>query len=155
MMKAPPTAMVVNHPYSELPDGAILAVDFGLKRVGVAVCDPGRRVAVGVKCLDGLSGRALVREVARLADERCARVILIGEPPAEARGAGPVIAGADALAKSLTAKGFVIVRWSEAYTTAQVLSDRKRLGGKGGKTAGWQDVGAAVVMLREFLDGFS
>ncbi len=139
-------------PVEEFPEGVILAVDYGLKRVGLAVCDPDRRVAVGAGFLKGLSGRKLARAIKAEAQERDVKTILIGEPPEGAREVEPVIEGADNLTDTLQKWGFYVLRWDESYTTSTVLSDRRRYGGKSKTGKGWIDEASAVLILQSYLD---
>ena len=139
-------------PAKDSSKGPILAVDFGLKRVGLAVCDPGRRVAVGAGYLEGISGRKLARAVKAEAIKRDAGTVLIGEPPEGARGVEPVIKGADILANALQKWGFNVLRWDESYTTSSVLSTRRQYGGKSKTGKGWIDEASAVLILQSYLD---
>ncbi len=132
--------------------GAILCVDFGLKRVGLAVTDPRRRTAVGAGCIEGLSGRSLARAVRAEAAKRGVKVILIGQPPQGARGVEPVIRGADALAEASRRFGLEVIRWDESYSTSEALAARRTYGGKSRAGRGWIDEAAAVLILRSYLD---
>ena len=132
--------------------GPVLGVDYGLKRVGLAVSDPERRVAVGAGRLEGLSGRALARAIAAAARSRKAGVIVVGAPPAGSRGHDEVAAGASKLAAALARMGFEVVRCDESYTTAEALAAGRRFGGKLTSTKGWVDEAAAVLILQGYLD---
>lgn len=135
-----------------VPQAPILAVDYGLKRVGLAISDPHGRVAVGAGILVGLTGRALARAVMVAARERNAKSILVGEPPEGAREVEEVIAGANKLSEYLASKGFPVYRIDEDYTTAVALASRKAIGGKGKRTKKWIDEAAAIIILQRFLD---
>lgn len=130
----------------------VLGVDYGLKRVGLAVSDPARRVAVGVGVIEGLQGRALARAIVNSASERRVSEIVIGSPSGTGRDGGAVKQGADDLAQTLTRMGIKVERWNEDYTTATALSDRKRVGGKRNVRRGWEDEAAAIFILQDFLD---
>ncbi len=135
-----------NHP------GALLCVDYGLKRVGLAISDEDRRLAVGAGWLEGLSGRSLARAIMNEADKRGIRGIVIGEPPEGAREVGEVIDGANRLATALGEKGFEVIRWDESFTTATALADRKKYGGKSSKPRGWIDEAAAILILQSYIE---
>jgi len=135
-----------NHP------GALLCVDYGLKRVGLATSDEDRRLAVGAGWLEGLSGRSLARTIKNEADKRGIREIVIGEPPEDAREVGKVIDGANRLAEALKKLGFEVVRWDESFTTATALADRKKYGGKSSKPRGWIDEAAAILILQSYIE---
>lgn len=137
---------------NDCPGVPILAVDFGLKRIGLAVCDPGRCVAVGAGYLEGISGRKLARAIKAEALKRNTDTVLIGKPPEGARGVEPVINGADNLADTLLKWDFRVLRWDESYTTSSVLSARRQYGGKARTGKGWIDEASAVLILQDFLD---
>lgn len=132
--------------------GAILGVDYGLRRVGLSICDEKQRLAVGAGWLEGLSGRALARAVKAAAVERNAGLVVIGKPPQGARDAEKVISGVNALVVSLMRMGLKVVKWDENFTTATVLADRKRFGGKSSKRKGWIDEAAAILILQDYID---
>ncbi len=60
--------------------GAVIGIDFGGKRVGVALSDPDRKVAFPSAVLDGSDTERLAREIARLVEEREATLVVIGLP---------------------------------------------------------------------------
>lgn len=128
-----------------------MAVDFGLKRVGLALCDPSHKVAVGAGILVGLSGRTLARTIKKQAEDRNIKIILIGIPPDGAREVEEVIAGADNLANSLRKMKFTILRWDEEFSTARALADRKKIGGKSKPSKQWIDEAAAILILQDYL----
>lgn len=148
---------------SQIEDRTILGIDFGLTFTGIAVSDKQRKLAVGVTTLDNLTGRALVRAVKSIADARKARTIVIGSPyevddslldMSDINHCNTrVVMGIMDLAEALQNAGFEIILWDEAYTTATVLSDRRRLGGgKNSRTKDWLDMAAATVILQSYLD---
>lgn len=131
-------------------EGPFLGVDYGLKRVGLAISDPAGKVAVGAGILADLSGRALVRAVRAQAVRRGARAVVLGSPGLHKNGHAAT--KADLLAQGLEKLGLTVYRWNEDYTTAHVLSERKRVGGKGKPAKRWVDEAAAVLILQDFLD---
>ena len=130
----------------------ILGVDYGLKRVGLAVGYLSQRMAVGAGWLEGLSGRSLARAVKAEAVKRGSGVVVIGQPPEGARDNDRVIAGADSLVAALERMGMKVVRWDESYTTSAVISDRKKYGGKSSRPRGWIDEAAAILILQSYID---
>ncbi len=132
--------------------GAIFGVDYGLKRVGLAVSDPEGRVAVGAGRLEGLSGRALARAIGAAARSRGAEVVVIGQPSGEGRGHEEVTSGTTALSAALERMGFEVAGWDESYTTAEALAARRRFGGRSSASKGWADEAAAILILQSYLD---
>ncbi len=134
-----------------MKDG-ILAVDFGLQRTGLAVCDSNRRVAVGAGNLSDLKNRALARSIIQAAESRGIKTILVGEPPPDAREVEAVIDGANNLCVRLEQHGFNVIRWDEDCTTAEALAARKHIGGKSSKGKKWIDEASAIILLQRYLD---
>ena len=132
--------------------GAIIGVDFGLKRVGLAVCDPERRTAVGAGWLDGISGRSLLRRIKTEAEKRGVVTIVIGCPAGSGRDVDEVRQGVFDLAAGLEKTGFQVILRDEGYTTFAVMRERKRIGGKSSKPRGWIDEASAVLILQDYLD---
>jgi len=137
---------------SSVSQGAILGVDYGLKRVGLAVSDENGRLAVGVGWLEGLSGRSLARRIKAEADKRNAKLVVIGQPPEGARDSDRVAAGVDELTTALEKMGLDTERYDESYTTSTVLAERKKYGGKSSKPRGWIDEAAAILILQSYID---
>lgn len=138
---------------SEKLYGVILAVDFGINKSGLAICDYERRVAVGVGHLEK-SGRALARAVFAIAKDRGADSVLVGSPPPGAKNAGPVIAGSDRLCDALRKHGMKIIRWDEGYTTAEAIRAKKYYGGRSKPGKMWIDEAAAVLILQSYLTNY-
>jgi len=138
-------------------NGALLGEDFGSKRVGPAVTDPERRVAVVLKMIEGKSGRELARAIKAVADEKGCGTIVIGHPAPDepvpvSHGFSEVIAGIERLTGNLRGMGFTVVLWDESFTTATALNDRRKVGGKGAHRSKWIDSSAATLLLRDYLD---
>lgn len=132
--------------------GPILAVDVGLKRTGLAICDPQRTVAVG-------AGQVLASDIATLtqallqeAERRKITTVLLGLPRATPRGGKEVRARVENLAQRLRQTGLEVVLWDETGTTAQALKERKHYGGKGKQAREWADEAAAILLLESYLD---
>ena len=136
---------------NNLGEGAVLGIDFGLKRVGLANCDAGRHVAVGAGWLEGLSGRALVLRIKAEADKRRARIIVIGCPRTGGRDVDKVRRGVSELTAGMESLDFKVVLVDESFTTATALKARKNAGGKSSKPKGWIDEAAAVLILQDYL----
>lgn len=140
-----------NFPRPALLSGVLVGVDFGLKRVGLAICDPEGRVAVGGGRIEGLHGGALTLAVVAAARIRGAQGIVVGEP-ALTRGNESVIKGALRLGKALQDEGFEVAIWPESYTTAAAHAARRHYGGVSRTGKGWVDEAAAVVLLQDYLE---
>ena len=137
--------------------GKLLALDVGLARIGVAVCDPLRLAARPLQVIVRRSRRADFALLAYLVQEQEAVALIVGLPlnmdGSEGVQAQTVRKWADRLAYALRALGALrpIIFWDERLSTfaAQELlnvGDNKR-----GKKIG-EDAAAAAVILQSYLD---
>jgi putative Holliday junction resolvase len=62
------------------PPGRLLAIDFGERRVGLALSDPDGRFAVPYGTLQRGSDRDLLRELRQIADDEGVTALVLGEP---------------------------------------------------------------------------
>lgn len=131
--------------------GALLCVDFGLKRVGLAVCDSEGRAAVGAGKIEGKLGKALAQAVRDAGRIRNVTGIVIGDPSVT-RGNEPVVEGVHRLAELIASIGMPVSFWPERFSTASALSERKFYGGKGQGSKSWADEAAAIIILQDYLD---
>jgi putative Holliday junction resolvase len=138
-------------PGPKILTGVLLAVDYGLKRVGLAICDAEGRVAVGAGRVEGLTSSALALAIMAAARVRGATGIVLGEP-LPTRGNEELIEGVGELRQQLEREGYPVTFWPEGYSTAQAHAARKHFGGKrsGGKS--WADEAAAVILLQDYLE---
>ena len=128
----------------------ILAVDYGTRRLGVAVSDPEGRFALPLETLE-LPARSRPAAVARLAEERGAVTVVVGRPvrsAGEDSGLWPEI---EKFALRLRARGLNVVFEDEAFTSAEAadLLGRRRPSTRG---KGAVDALAASLILKQYLD---
>ncbi|MFH1278391.1 MAG: Holliday junction resolvase RuvX [Candidatus Eisenbacteria bacterium] len=148
----------------------VLGIDWGERRVGVAVSDPEGIVALSLGVLDGSDPKAVAAEIAALARERGAERIVVGLPRNMDGTLGPVAEAAlrfrDLLAEVLTVP---VETWDERLSSAEAErlirdaesgpsrpGDRRprRRGGtpKKRKEKSRVDRIAAVIILQSWLD---
>jgi len=130
----------------------ILAVDWGERRIGLAVSDPSGTIATPLPTLT-VSGRedALTR-VAAAAAEREAERIVVGLPLKMSGQRGEAALAAEAFAEALGRRtGLAVETYDERLTSA--LSERRlhERGVKTGHAKGAVDAGAAVALLESYL----
>lgn len=58
--------------------GRIAAIDYGLKRIGIALSDPNQKIALPYKTVEG--GRNGIKEIARAIQEKNVEKIVLGLP---------------------------------------------------------------------------
>ena len=132
--------------------GTVLAFDFGLKRIGVAVGEPELRT------VHPLQAVSKFEEIQSLVKEWRPTLLLVGRPLAEDGGAHEMTRRAERFARQLGARFQLPIEMAdERYSSAEVES-RLRTGYGARKTATLArgkalDSHAAQIILEQYLDG--
>ncbi len=130
----------------------ILAVDWGERRIGLAVSDPQEVIASGLRTLVVTSAEQAAGAVAGVAVEIEAERIVVGMPLRMDGGRGPAAEAAQDLADRLRAvSGLVVETYDERLTSA--ISERRlrAAGVRTGHAKERVDQGAAVALLETYL----
>lgn len=139
--------------------GKLLALDVGLARIGVAVCDPLRLAARPLTVIQRRSRNEDFAELAKLAQKEEVVAVICGLPlnmdGSEGFQAQTVRKWAERCAYALRAllgRPLPVIFWDERLSTyaAQALLSEQRLGDGKQKTA--EDAAAAAVILQNYLD---
>jgi putative Holliday junction resolvase len=131
----------------------ILAVDHGEKRIGLAISDPTATIARPLKVIEHISRLMDAAQVASLAAENEAALIVIGQSYDEE--GRPNLAGRRAakFAEALKEQTQIsVVLWDESFSTQDARAARIEMGVSRKKRAGHMDELAAVMILRSYLD---
>jgi len=131
----------------------ILAVDHGEKRIGLALSDPTATIASPLKVIKHVSRLLDAAQVAALAAENEAGLIVVGQSYDE--DGNPNLAGrrAGRFAEELRSQTNIpIEMWDESHSTQIARAARIELGVSRKKRAGHQDEFAAVVILQSYLE---
>ncbi len=125
-------------------------MDWGTKRIGLAVSDPAQTVATPTGTLSRRAGRRFPMSRLKLyLDQHQPVGVVIGLPLTPDGREGPGAAEARTVASLVAEKtGLPVSFWDERMTTARVLASRRETGGRSGST----DASAATVLLQAFLD---
>ncbi len=122
-----------------------LGIDYGKKRIGVAVSDPGGRIAFPKKMIANRGSEKVLRELKRLIEEEEAGRIIVGLPVGldgkETDQTREVRAFADALKKEIT----LPVEFENEMLTTRMVE-------KAGVPREHTDEAAAAVILQAYLD---
>jgi putative Holliday junction resolvase len=130
----------------------ILAVDWGERRIGLAVCDPTGTIASGLETLVVRAAAEGPERVAAVASELEADSIVVGLPLLLSGERGAAAAAAERFAAMLRdASGLPVHLYDERLTSA--LSQRRlhELGERTGRRKARVDQGAAVALLESWL----
>ncbi len=139
--------------YSHLKGVRIGAIDYGLKRVGFAVCDELHVTANPKKVLDPTKDKFWDELTALLKAERVGAVI-VGVPWRLDNKETEIIEKIYQFIKELkNVTGLEIIPRDESFTTKRAVETLIAIGKKKKKRAekGMHDIIAAAVLLREFL----
>ncbi len=135
-------------------DGRLLGIDWGEKRIGLAISDPSQTVATPLGTLTRRAGRRFPMSRLRPHLEQHQPVgVVIGLPLDQEGVEGPGAADARAIGALITGKtGLPVSYWDERMTTARVHRARREAGGSHGRTRPEVDPLAATLLLQAFLD---
>jgi putative Holliday junction resolvase len=101
--------------------GALLGLDYGSKRIGVAACDPGRIIASAIATVPRTKIDADVEAIRKLYQARACVGLVIGLPLNMDGGAGPSAQAARAFARNLLARfDAPLLFWDERLSTSAV-----------------------------------
>jgi putative Holliday junction resolvase len=130
-----------------------LAVDYGERRVGLAISDPTGTIASPAGHILRRAGkRPPVAEIIRRAEALEARGFVVGLPLDEAGNETPRSREVRIVAQALEQRtGLAVLLVDERYTTAIALRAVRELGGSTKGRAGDVDALAATVLLQHAL----
>ena len=138
------------------PRGSLLGLDLGEKTIGVATCDPDRRLATGVETIARAKFTADARHLLALAAERNAVGLVLGLPINMNGSEGPRAQATRAFARNLAnLTELPIALWDERLSTAAVERDLISADVSRAKRAAIIDQHAAAYILQGALDRLS
>jgi putative Holliday junction resolvase len=140
--------------------GRVLAVDWGKRRLGLAVSDPTGLIAQALRGVEVHGQRHALDQVCEAAREWEAEAVVVGLPllmdGTEGQAAREVRSFAEALAAR---SGLPVATLDERLTTVQAERALREGRGRRGAAAGRRararadvDVAAAVLLLQSYLD---
>lgn len=131
----------------------ILAVDWGERRIGIAISDPTGLIATGLPTLEVRGTEDALARVTETARANEAERIVVGLPllmsGEHGEAAGKAVVFAAALA---TRTGLPVDTYDERLTSALSSRRLRELGVRTGHQRARVDQGAAVALLESFLD---
>jgi len=134
--------------------GRLLAVDWGEKRIGLALSDESRTLAQPLATLTRRPGKrfpmaALQEHLAR----HGVTGVLVGLPLDAEGEEGDAARAARALADDIARRtALPVALWDERFTTARVLGAVREMGGKTRNRRADVDALAATLLLQHYLD---
>ena len=132
---------------------AILGLDFGEKRIGVALADADGLVAIPLTVVERASEEADASGIAALSRQYGAERIVVGLPLSLDGSIGNQAETVLAFARTLSESIDVPVdTWDERYSTVAAESMLLETGMKSRKRKGRRDALAAAIILQSYLD---
>jgi putative Holliday junction resolvase len=133
---------------------AVLGIDLGSRRIGLAISDPDGRVALPAGTLESRGRAADLVAIGSIAQERGVKRVVVGLPLHMDGRAGPEAEAARAFADALArATGLPVDTLDERWTTREAERTLRETGGGGRKKRrGAADTLAATLLLRTFLE---
>jgi len=125
-----------------MDDKRIIGIDYGTKRVGVAVSDPTGKLALPVDTLENTSD--LVGKVMGLAQQYGSKTVVLGESMNYDGQPNAIYAAAALFKTNLESAGFNVIFEPEFMTSVQA----ERLQGKNDMN----DASAAALILQSYMD---
>lgn len=130
----------------------ILAVDHGEKRTGLAVSDPGERLALALPT-HAMTGAGDAAVIAGIAEEEGAELIVVGLPVNTDGTEGPRAKAVRAFAEELRAAASAPVElFDERYSTQEGEARLREAGLDRKARARRKDTAAAIVILEAVLE---
>lgn len=127
----------------------IVGIDFGLRRVGVAVGDTSLRMAFARPYIDVKRG-VVLETIASIIREEDAELVVVGLPLLESGEEGEQAVLSKEFGEALSDEGFKVIYWDERYTTAEAKRRLAHL--KPSERKGLEDSEAARIMLEEYME---
>ena len=132
-------------------EGRILAIDYGEKRVGLALSDPMRMFAKPLCILE--NNNQLVAELLQLIAQYGVSMVLVGMPYAIDGSLTPKTIETQTFATNLADKLSVQVQcYDERYSTCDAEAELKRMGYTWQEAKKVKDAMAACMFLKEYLE---
>ncbi|MCE0521914.1 MAG: Holliday junction resolvase RuvX [Methylacidiphilales bacterium] len=134
----------------------ILAIDYGSRRIGLALSDPTGTLARPLPFVPAKPDAKLARELADLAKKEEARLILLGLPRHMNGSLGEAAAKVQAFAALLVKATPIPVRLvDERLSTVQASRQMQEAGRNTRRQRGLIDSEAAAVLLQGYLGGMA
>lgn len=131
----------------------IMAVDLGLARTGIAVCDPMEMLASPVGIIPERNMERLLEKVAAMAREQQAAQLVVGHPRNMDGSRGESALRAEEFARKLEeAAGIPVKLWDERLTTTSAIGYLNQADIRGKKRKAVVDTVAATIILQDYLD---
>ena len=134
--------------------GRLLGVDWGERRIGLALCDESQILAQPLTTLVRRPGKRFpMRQLLALLETHAVKGVVVGLPLDERGEEGAPARSARELAAAIGRQtGLPVSLCDERFTTARVLAAVREMGGETRGRKGDVDALAAALLLQHYLD---
>lgn len=130
-----------------------LGIDFGEKRIGLAISDPDGRLAVPLTTLERRNDRSALRQIAEIARREGIERLFLGEPVDLEGRRGPNAERTRRFGERLAAMtGLPLALIGETLTSVEAAARLRAAGTLERREPGRIDAMAAQILLQEALD---
>ena len=131
----------------------ILGLDYGEKRIGVALSDPMGILASALTVIEMKSEDAAIKQIVALVKEHEAGSIVVGLPISLDGNLGPQAQRVQAFVESLAdCVDTPVITWDERFSSVDAEQTLKEAGVKREKRKKHRDSVAAALILQGYLD---
>jgi putative Holliday junction resolvase len=134
----------------------IMAIDWGSKRIGLAISDPTGKFARSLGVIDHVSRVEDAKRIFVLSTEHSVKDIVIGVTYDDDTVLTPNGRSASRLAEAISSLfGKKVILWDEAFTTKDAKQVQIEKGISRKRRKGHHDEMAAVMLLEDYLEKIS
>jgi putative Holliday junction resolvase len=131
--------------------GRVAALDFGLKRIGIALSDRDRKIALPLQTVDG--GKQAVLQIAKALPMKEIDLILIGLPLLMDGKKGEMAEIVEKFAQKVEQElGVPTLLWDERLSSRQADAMLRETDSKRKQREEKKDMVAATLLLQSYLD---
>ncbi len=130
-----------------------LGIDFGERRIGLAISDPAGRLAVPLATLERRTDRVAIAQIAEIAGREGVERLVVGEPVSVDGSRGEAALRVRRFGDKLALRtGLPLIFVGEALTTVEAHARLREAGVDPRREPGRLDALAAQILLQEALD---
>ena len=132
--------------------GRLLAIDYGARRVGLALSDPLKMIASPYRTIINKNNTILIEEIERIIAAEDVELTIIGLPLGMAGQKTEQTKKVEKFVDKLTDRGIIIKYEDERWSSVAAKRSMKEQNIKSGYNKGLVDQTAAAIFLQQYLD---
>ncbi|MBI1858377.1 MAG: Holliday junction resolvase RuvX [Candidatus Melainabacteria bacterium] len=133
--------------------GSVLAIDYGLKHVGIAISDAEKKFAFPLSMIENKSDKYLIEEIKKIVEEKEAEAIVVGLPLNMDKTKSKMTESVENFVTKLkTTISVSIVTIDERLTSFAAEENLRECNISSKKMKKYVDIEAARLILEKYLD---